>query len=250
MAFNALNASLNRRSFLSHSLMAGGALAVFHAHASGEEIPAATDEPLPVPASGEILVAFAVSSGATVIDFAGPWEVFQDVWYEADGRRRRPFKLTMVGPNTEPIRASGGMTIVPNYSYADAPQPHVIVVPAQSGSAELHAWLRSASTNAQVTMSVCTGAFHVAAAGLFDGVAATTHHDFYEAFAKRYPEIELIEGRRFVDNGRIASAGGLTSGFDMALHVVARYFGPAIAKQTADYMEYDHYTGSPIRTTS
>jgi transcriptional regulator GlxA family with amidase domain len=87
-------------------------------------------------------------------------------------------------------------------------------------------------------MSVCTGAFQLARAGLLKGIPATTHHDYWDSFAKEFPDIELKRGLRFVDNGRIVTAGGLTSGIDMALHVVSRYFGVAAAEATAAYMEY------------
>ena len=87
-------------------------------------------------------------------------------------------------------------------------------------------------------MSVCTGAFQLARAGLLEGIPATTHHDYFEDFAKEFPHIELRRGLRFVDSGRIATAGGLTSGIDMALHIVSRYFGVEAAEATATYMEY------------
>jgi transcriptional regulator GlxA family with amidase domain len=87
-------------------------------------------------------------------------------------------------------------------------------------------------------MSVCTGAFQLARAGLLEGIPATTHHDYFEDFAKEFPDIELRRGLRFVDSGRIATAGGLTSGIDMALHIVSRYFGVKAAEATATYMEY------------
>ena len=75
-------------------------------------------------------------------------------------------------------------------------------------------------------------------AGLLEGLPVTTHHDYFDRFAREFPGIELRRGPRFVDNGRIASAGGLTSGIDLALHVVARYFGERSAAATAAYMEY------------
>jgi transcriptional regulator GlxA family with amidase domain len=128
--------------------------------------------------------------------------------------------------------------VKPNYSIDDAPQPNVIVVPAHRSTEESRAWLGAASAGTDVTMSVCTGAFQLARAGLLKGIPATTHHEFWDSFAKEFPDIELRRGLRFVDSGRIATAGGLTSGIDMALHVVARYFGAEVAAATAAYMEY------------
>ena len=80
--------------------------------------------------------------------------------------------------------------------------------------------------------------FQLARVGLLKGVPATTHHDFWDGFNKEFPDIELRRGLRFVDSGRIATAGGLTSGIDLALHIVSRYFGTEAAETTARYMEY------------
>ena len=133
---------------------------------------------------------------------------------------------------------TGGLQVKPDFSISNAPQPHVIVVPAQKSTPESRAWLATASAGTDVTMSVCTGAYQLARAGLLKGIPATTHHDFWDDFQREFPEIELRRGLRFVDNGRIATAGGLTSGIDLALHVVARYFGVEVAAATATYMEY------------
>ena len=87
-------------------------------------------------------------------------------------------------------------------------------------------------------MSVCTGAFVLADTGLLDGKAATTHHNFYDDFESTYPQVELVRGRRFVEHDRLATAGGLTSGIDLALRVVERYLGRRGARVTARYLEY------------
>ncbi len=87
-------------------------------------------------------------------------------------------------------------------------------------------------------MSVCTGAFQLAEAGLLSGKSATTHHDFTDRLAKRFPDIEVERGLRFVEHEKISTAGGLTSGIDLALRTVERYFGREIAEKTATYMEY------------
>ena len=190
--------------------------------------------PGPLPRRKKIKVAFMIGKGTNVIDMAGPWEVFQDATVNDDD----PFELFTVGPDKDVLTMTGGLQVRPHYSIENAPQPHVIVVPAQGATDKTRAWLREASTGTDMTMSVCTGAFQLGRVGLLDGKPATTHHDFWDAFAKEFPKVELQRGTRFVDNGRIATAGGLTSGIDLALHIVSRYFGADTAAATARYMEY------------
>lgn len=193
------------------------------------------------PAKGKIPVAFTISEGVTVIDFAGPWEVFQDVHVSTRGTdhdEQMPFQLYTVSDTTEPLRGSAGLRLVPDYSFDSAPQPKVVVVPAQRGSKALHAWLRKMSASADVIMSVCTGAFQLGTAGLLAGKSATTHHDFFDQFAQAFPDVKLKRGLRFVEEEKISTAGGLTSGIDLALRVVDRYFGREVAQTTATYMEY------------
>lgn len=224
---------MQRRNFISRA-MGASALAVF-----GSAARAAEPAKLPkLPERKTTKIAFMLGEHANVIDTAGPWEVFQDVEVDALVGSRNPFELFTVGPSEEILTMTGGLKVKPNYSIANAPQPNVIVVPAQRATDETRAWLRNAAAKTDVTLSVCTGAFQLARAGLLNGVAATTHHHFFDSFAKEFPNIELRRGLRFVDNGRIATAGGLTSGIDMALHIVARYFGDETAIKTARYMEY------------
>ena len=206
---------------------AAGAVAVFGGAA------------IALPKREQVKVAFMLGDGTNVIDLSGPWEVFQDVMLSAAGGMRHPFELYTVGRTLEPVRMTGGFKAIPHYDVTNAPQPDVIVVPAHRTDDRLQAWLKQASAGADVTMSVCTGAFKLAEAGLLKGLSATTHHDFWDAFARQHPDIPLQRGLRFVDSGRIATAGGLTSGFDMALHVVSRYFGDDAAQATATYMEHD-----------
>jgi transcriptional regulator GlxA family with amidase domain/YHS domain-containing protein len=194
--------------------------------------------PLTPPASGSIPVAFLLSDGAVVIDFTGPWEVFSNVC--VPGHDDAPsFQLYTVAETKDPITTSGGMTIVPNFTIADAPAPKVIVIPAQSTrSPAVLAWIREASREADLTMSVCTGAFLLARTGLLAGKAATTHHGSFSQFVMEFPDVTLKRGARFVEAGRFASAGGLSSGIDLALRVVERYFGRMAANNTANTMEY------------
>ncbi|HWN65319.1 MAG TPA: DJ-1/PfpI family protein [Candidatus Binatus sp.] len=205
--------------------------------ASDGNKPAVKANPLKPPAQGSIPVAFLVSEGAVIIDFCGPWEVFQDV--NIPGRQDAPFRLYTVAATTAPIRASGGMKIVPDYTLENAPVPKVIVIPAQSEPNEaVLEWIRKATRNTDVTMSVCTGAFVLAKTGLLSGKAATTLHTAFNHFAMQFPDIHLKRGARFVEDGNLATAGGLSSGIDLALRVVERYYGREIAQKTAYVMEY------------
>jgi transcriptional regulator GlxA family with amidase domain len=97
--------------------------------------------------------------------------------------------------------------------------------------------LENAKT-ADITMSVCTGASMLAAYGLLDHQRATTHHMFADDMQRKYPAVHFVTGLRYIDNGNVATAGGLSSGIDLALHVVERYYGREIAQATSDYMEY------------
>jgi len=188
------------------------------------------------PAKDPIPVAFVISDGAVIIDFCGPWEVFRDVNIPG---KDAPFRLYTVSDRTDPIRAGGGMKIVPDYTFANAPAPKVIVIPAQSEpSKAMLDWIRQSSKTTDVTMSVCTGAFVLAKTGLLSGQSATTFHAAFNAFAMNFPDIQLKRGARFVDNGNLATAGGLSSGIDLALHVVERYYGREVAEKTAYNMEY------------
>jgi putative intracellular protease/amidase/YHS domain-containing protein len=193
--------------------------------------------PLRPPAQGSIPVAFLISNGAVVIDFCGPWEVFEDV--RVRGRAEAAFHPYTVAQTRAPVSASGGMQIVPNFTFETAPAPKILVIPAQDEPSEAALnWIRHATQSTDVTMSVCTGAFVLAKTGLLRGKAATTHHNAYTELAMRYPDIQVRRGARFVEAGNLASSGGLSSGIDLALRVVARYFGREVAAQTADHMEY------------
>lgn len=196
----------------------------------------AKPNPLKPPAQGSIPVAFLISDGAVLIDFIGPWEVFGSVMIHG---RMDFFQLYTVAETAKPVRAGGGMKIVPDYTLESAPPPKVIVIPAQKDPSQaVLEWIRRSAKSADVTMSVCTGAYVLAKTGLLDGRSATTHHASYVDFATKFPNIHVQRGVRFVEDGNLASSGGLSSGIDLAFRVVERYFGHDAAAQTAFDMEY------------
>jgi len=95
-----------------------------------------------------------------------------------------------------------------------------------------------------VTISVCTGAFVLAKAGALDGKNATTWFGATERLRQMVPKATVLDGRRFIDEGRIVTTAGVSAGIDGALHLVARLAGRAVADQTARYMEY-HWVAEP-----
>ena len=155
------------------------------------------------------------------------------------GHMDMAFQLFTVSEKVNAIEVSGGMKITPNFTYENSPAAKVVVIPAQSAPSEATLeWVRKSAKSADVVMSVCTGAYLLAQTGLLAGKAATTHHGSYIDFARKYPDVRVKRGARFVEDGNLASAGGLSSGIDLALRVVERYYGRELAKQTAYDMEY------------
>lgn len=200
--------------------------------------------PKPPPPGEHISVAFVLTDGAVMIDFAGPWEVFQDVHIPSRGPSmadQMPFRLFTVSDKKDPIRISSGMRVIPDYTFAGAPTPNIVVVPAQNGdSPQMLEWIRTMTHKSDVVMSVCTGAFVLGEAGVLDGKKATTHHGAYYAFQRQFPKVQLQKDMRYVQSDPVIfTAGGLSSGIDLALHIVDLYFGREVAEATARHMEYE-----------
>lgn len=189
------------------------------------------------PADGRITVAVVLSPDAEVVDFSGPWGVFE--YANIPNLDKSPFELFTVAETNAPVKCSGGMSIVPDHTFANAPKARIILIPAMGEpSPALLAWVKEASKQTDVTMSVCNGSFVLAQAGVLAGKTVTSHHGGYGLLAANYPDVTVKRGARFVDDGKISTAGGLTSGIDLALHIVERYYGRAAAEQTALDLEY------------
>ena len=194
------------------------------------------EKPVPPP-DGKVKVACVFSSNVTLIDWVGPEAVF-DAWlHDESTKQDRPlFELFTVGESRE-LR-DPGFNAIPDYTYDDAPQAQIIVVPAQAGSPKFYQWLKQASASADLTMSVCIGARHLAKLGLLDGQVATTHHDFIKPYTVEFPKVHWVSGRRFVEGRKVATSAGVTAGIDLALHVVERYFGRKKAVAVTKVIEY------------
>jgi transcriptional regulator GlxA family with amidase domain len=192
--------------------------------------PATSAEPKEKKA-GVKTVAVLIFEGVELLDFTGPAEVF----IVAD--HGKAFRVVTVSGSTKPLKTMGGITVTPDHSYDTAPKADVVVVPGGNLSAVGKAgrdWVKKASRKADITLSVCFGAFLLAETGLLDGVEATTHHWGIDRLKKEAPRCKVVEGKRYVDNGKIITTAGVTAGIDGALRVVERLCGKEAAKWTAE----------------
>jgi transcriptional regulator GlxA family with amidase domain len=130
--------------------------------------------------------------------------------------------------------------VVPDYSFADAPEADIDMVGAQRGASEPYLkYYRDMNARGKLMLSVCTGVSKFAAAGILDGKQATTHHDYVDDFQKRFPKVTFVRDRAWVQSApNIYAAGGETSGIELALHIIELYFDHDAAVRTARYMEY------------
>ncbi|MVM30247.1 DJ-1/PfpI family protein [Spirosoma sp. HMF4905] len=182
-------------------------------------------------------VAIFIHNGVEVLDFSGPSEVFAST---------EGFNVYTVSLSKDPIISQGFIKIIPNYSLADCPKPDIVVLPGgQTGpfieNKTLIAWIKASAQDAEVMLSVCTGAGLLAKAGLLDGKQATTFHNYIDNLQNATPKAKILRNTRFVDNGQVITTAGVSAGIDGALHVVAKLKGLAVATQTARYMEYDKW---------
>ena len=185
-------------------------------------------------------LAILIFDGVQIIDYTGPYETFGHA-YSNDGPA---FNIYTVSEKTAPITTAMGMTVTPKYSFENAPWADVLVIPGgdvekQVASPALIAWLQLQSKDAEVVMSVCNGAFILAKAGLLDGLEATTTAGLIPLLRQAAPKTKVVDDRRFVDNGKIITTAGLSSGIDGSLHVIERFFGRGTAQMAALGMEYN-----------
>jgi transcriptional regulator GlxA family with amidase domain len=182
---------------------------------------------------------FPVFPGAEELDLVGPWEALA----LARDYGERDLELVTAAVTREPVRLRGGLRVVPDYAFGSEPTSDAIVVPGGPGTRDEAAWRPvvawvSARRDTPLLTSVCTGAFVLARAGVLDGRSATTHFARLEELREQHPEVNVVEGVRVVDEGDVLTAGGVTAGIDLGLHLVARLFDDELAAVVASVMEY------------
>jgi putative intracellular protease/amidase/predicted RNA-binding Zn-ribbon protein involved in translation (DUF1610 family) len=178
-------------------------------------------------------VAILLFDGAEIIDYAGPWEAFGEAG----------FQIFTVAEKAKPINGTFGQKITADYTFANSPAADVLLVPGgavknSTENAALLKWVQKNAERSKHVMSVCTGAFILAKAGLLDGLTATTVSHSIDELGKISPKTKVVRDQRYVDNGKIITTAGLSSGIDGAFHVIEKIKGRGEAQATALGMEY------------
>jgi transcriptional regulator GlxA family with amidase domain len=193
-----------------------------------------------------IQVGILLFDDVEVLDFAGPFEVFTTASRVAARRNAEAAALfavvTIAAANQ--VRARAGLSVNVDCSLQNAPPLDLLIVPGGVVEAELQKpevvqWIAERAAAAQWTASICTGAFLLAAAGLLAGRPATTHWEDVDDLRARFPQVRVMEGVRWVDDGDVLTSGGISAGIDLALHLVARLASEELAAATARQMEFD-----------
>ena len=193
-------------------------------------------------------VGILIFDDVEVLDFAGPFEVFSRTRLVAGAESRRtddsaPFRVFTVARSRELVTAIGGLNVMPDYAWKDAPAIDLLVVPGGFGTRALLnddatlGWIRQTAAVSRQVTSVCTGALLLAKVGLLQGKRATTHWAGLDLLASIDPTIHVLRDRRVVHDGVFTSAG-VSAGIDMSFAVVEQICGRDVALETAHYIEY------------
>jgi transcriptional regulator GlxA family with amidase domain len=193
-------------------------------------------------------VGIFVFDNVEVLDFAGPYEVFTTA-SRVYGKQNllssvTPFEVFTIGKTKEPVRARAGLKIDPDFDFDTHPKIDVLLIPGGVVNEELKDasvinWIATTSKQTQLTASICTGAFLLAKAGLLEGKSATTHWEDIEDLRMMFPNLNVKEQMRWVDEGEIITSAGISAGIDMSLHLVERLVSRDLALSTARQMEFD-----------
>jgi transcriptional regulator GlxA family with amidase domain len=191
-------------------------------------------------------VGIVIFPDVEVLDFCGPFEVFSVTRLNEERRREEPspFEVVLIAETLDNVEATGGLRVQPDCTLDTAPALDVLVVPGGWGTRteinneKLLRFISERGRAVETLTSVCTGAMLLGKAGLLDGRRATTHWRSLDWMRESFPAVTVEDHLHVVEDGNVVTSAGISAGIDMALRVVARYFGEAVGRATARHMEY------------
>lgn len=191
-----------------------------------------------------LTVGICLFDEVEVLDFAGPFEVFSLAENE---QGEKLFNVIVISQNNA-VKARNGLTVLADYNLTNHPKIDVLVIPGGYGAEQIEIhntvlleWIKQQSNQVSILLSVCTGVFLLAKIGLLNNLKATTHWMDVAQIQKDYPKIEVVMNQRYVDNGKIITSGGISSGIHASLYTVAKLSKVTIANETAKRMEFDFH---------
>lgn len=203
-------------------------------------------------------VGIVVFNDIEVLDFCGPFEVLSVTRVDEQRRREEPspFDVLLVAQSADLVTTTGGMKVLPHFSFGNCPPLDILVVPGGWGTrAEMKnqtmlAFVQARAAEVETLTSVCTGALILGSAGLLDGLRATTHCRSLGLMQELFPNVTVDTQSHVVEHGRVITSAGISAGIDMALRLVARYCGEPVARATARHMEYPYPESNSRRVAS
>jgi transcriptional regulator GlxA family with amidase domain len=191
-------------------------------------------------------VGILIFNDVEVLDFCGPFEVFSVTRLSEENRRytSSPFNVFLIAEAQGVVTTTGGMRVLPDYDIESCPPLDVLLIPGGWGTRKemtnecLLRWIAERSKELESLVSVCTGSLVLGKAGLLDGKRATTHWRALDWMQELFPHTVVERNLHFVEDGNLYTSAGISAGIDLSLRLVSHYHGEAVARATAQHMEY------------
>lgn len=192
-------------------------------------------------------IGIYIFNNVEVLDFAGPYEVFTTatrVFHKFNKGTQDPFEVVTIAETKDAVKARAGLMITPDFTLQNHPKLDVLiilggVVDAELQNQSLKKWIQTILPTTHLSASICTGAFLLANAGFLEDKKATTHWEDIDDLKKMFPNVDVINHVRWVDEGRIITSAGISAGIDMSLHLVRRLIDNDLAEKTARQLDFD-----------
>ncbi|WP_028867530.1 DJ-1/PfpI family protein [Psychromonas arctica] len=184
-------------------------------------------------------IGIYIYDNAEVLDFSGPFEVLST----AKRLSGHDWNIFLIAEKPALVQARGGRPIQPHFCFDAHPDIDVLIIVGGVHTEEVKktnviTWIADIAAKSERVLSVCTGAFILAEAGLLDGLTVTTHWQDIDDLKAGYPKLKVIDNQRWVSQGKYITSGGISAGIDMSLHLVSELTTSSLAEKTARQMEY------------
>jgi len=206
-----------------------------------------SSQPFAVDRTQKLSVGIVVVNGVYNTELTAPMDMFQHTVFHDDVG----MEVFLVGPSQEPIRTFEGLRVLPDYGFEEAPKIDILVLPSAEHSmdsdqhnAPLIDFVRTRGQAAGIVLSRCDGAFVLAAAGLLDGLHATTFPSDIDAMQSAFPAVALQRGVSFVRHGKFVTSVGGEPSFEAALYICEQLYGAKAARGIAGGLVIDWELGS------